>query len=98
MKKLSNKLNCQERKELKKEFLKTKFGKSQNIIYKRLLINSLLLFIFGLFLLIEALFFKKTIYAYLSCIIIFFFSITFFIGRYYAFKKNLNNYLIKRKK
>ena len=98
MKKLYFRIDKNERKKAKKEFFETSFGKKQNVIFKRLLIYCIILFIFGILLLLEAIFIDKNIFSYLSSIIIIFFSIIFFICRYKVMVRNINNYLIEKRK
>lgn len=91
-------LNHKERKIARENFYKTDFGKIQKPRFNRLLITSILLLIYGLYLLIEAVITKASIFSYTAAILILVISGVFFVGRSQIINKNVNNYLIKNKK
>lgn len=91
-------LNHEEKKKAREDFYKTDFGKEQKPRFDRLLMVSILLFLFSIYLLIDAIIKKDSIFAYIATFILFIFSAVFFIGRHKVIVKNVNSYLIKKKK
>lgn len=90
-------LNRQERKDAKEKFYETDFGKTLKPRFTRLLIVSILLFIYSIVLFLEAIIKNSSIWGYISSIIILIFAIVFFIGRQKVISQKVNNYLIKKK-
>lgn len=87
----------EEKKQIRVEFYKTDFGKINKPRMTRLLIISLLLLIYSIYLFLDTLLNDGNIWGYVSMILILVFSIVFFIGRQKIFYRDLNNYLKKRK-
>lgn len=90
-------LNRQERKDAREKFYETDFGKTLKPRFTRLLVVSVLLFIYAIVLFVEALIKHGSIWGYVSSIIIFIFAIVFLIGRQKIISQKVNNYLIKKK-
>lgn len=91
-------LSYEEKRKAREDFYKTDFGKEQKPRFNRLIIVSILLFLFSIYLLIDAIIKKDSIFAYTAAILLFIFSAVFFIGRHKVIVKNVNSYLIKKKK
>ncbi len=90
-------LNREEKKEAREKFYKTEFGQSLKPRFTRLLVVSILLFIYAIVLLLEAIIKHGSIWGYISSLIIFIFAIVFLIGRQKVISQKVNNYLIKKK-
>lgn len=90
-------LTKQERKEAREKFYSTNFGKEQKSRFNRLLLISILLFIYSLYLLIDTIINHGSIWTYVLSGFIFIFALIFLIGRHKVIVKNVNDYLIKKK-
>lgn len=91
-------LNKKERKEAREKFYATEFGQEQKARFNRILLVSVLLFIYGIYLLIETIIKANSIWGYVSATTMFIFALVFAIGRHKVIIKNVNDYLIKKKK
>ncbi len=90
-------LDKNSRKKARIEFYNTPFGKTLKPRFTRLLTIAILLIIYGICLIIEAIIKKGSIWSYISAIIIFIFAIVFLVGRQRVIIKKVNDYLIKKK-
>lgn len=91
-------LNREEKKKTRIGFYKTDLGKIQKPRFDRLLIISILLLIYSLYLIIEAIISNGSIFSYTASIIILTTSLVFYIGRKKILDKNMNDYLNKKNK
>jgi len=90
-------LTSKEKKEACNKYFSTKEGNELKIRLNRLLIYSIILIVFGLYLIIEAIV-KGSLNAQLVYgILVIVCSVIFLIGRYYLKLKNVNNYIVKKK-
>ena len=88
-------LSNNEKKQAKNDFYQTEQGFELKKRFNRILIYSIILILFGIYLLIEACI-KKDSYAQLAYgIILIIFGIGFLISRYYLIIKKVNYYLTK---
>ena len=87
-------LNRLEKKEARKEFFNTPFGNSLKSRFNHLIIYSILLFIFGTYLLIDS---NGELLGIIYGIALLIISILFLIGRYNIIGKKVNDYLTKTK-
>lgn len=88
-------ISKEEKIETKKNFYQTEQGFELKKRFNRILIYSIILILFGIYLLIEACI-KKDSYAQLAYgIILIIFGIGFLISRYYLIIKKVNYYLTK---
>ena len=90
-------LSKKEKKIVREKFYETDFGKSLKPRFTRLLIISILLFIYSFILILEALIKHNSIWSYVSSFIILIFALVFFFGRREIINQKVNNYLIKMK-
>lgn len=87
-----------EKKAAKKEFWQTERGKDLKIRTNRLLIYSVLLLGFGIWILVDAIIKNDSIAKYIYSAIIIIFALVFIIGRYIVTLKQVNNYIVKNPK
>lgn len=87
-----------EKKAAKKEFWQTDHGKDLKIRTNRLLVYSILLLGFGIWLLIDATIKGDSIAKYIYGSVIIIFAFVFLIGRYIVTVKQVNNYIVKKPK
>ena len=90
-------LTKEEKKQAKNEFYQTEQGIDLKKRFNRILIYSIILILFGIYLLVEA-YIKKDSYAqfvYGSIIILF--GIAFLVSRTYVMMKKVNEYITKTK-
>ena len=90
-------LKKEEKFKVKDKFIKTEYGAKQYGRFKRILIYGIILFIFAIYLLIDAIVTKANAFAYVASGISFVFSIFFIIERNIVMNKVMNNYLNKKK-
>lgn len=92
------KLTKEEKKKAKVEFYQTTQGIELKTRFKRIIIYSIILLIFGLYLLIEAIIKDNSYAQYIYASILIIFSIGFIISKFYAEMIKVNDYLTKPKK
>lgn len=92
------KLTKEEKKKAKVEFYQTTQGIELKARFKRIIIYSIILLIFGLYLLIEAIIKDNSYAQYIYASILIIFSIGFIILKYYIEMIKVNDYLTKPKK
>lgn len=91
-------LTKEEKKKTKSEFYETEYGKSLKQKFKRILIYSIILILFGIYLLIEACIKKNSYAEYIYSSIIIIFGIFFIISKFRIEMIKVNDYLTKQKK
>lgn len=90
-------LSKDEKKEAKNEFYQTEQGIDLEKRFNRILIYSIILILFGIYLLVEA-YIKKDSYAqYVYGSVIILFGIAFLVSRTYVMMKKVNKYITKPK-
>lgn len=87
-------LKKEEKEKLKKDFDNTEFGIRTNTRLKRILVWGILSLLFGLLLIFS----HSNIWEIISGILLLIASLVYFIGFYKIRIRNLNNYLISKKK
>lgn len=92
------KLTKEEKKKAKVEFYQTNQGIELKTRFKRIMIYSIILLVFGLYLLIEAIIKDNSYAQYIYASILIIFSIAFLISKYYVEMIKVNDYLTKPKK
>lgn len=92
------KLTKEEKKKAKVEFYQTTQGIELKTRFKRIIIYSIILLIFGLYLLIEAIIKDNSYAQYIYASILIIFSIGFIISKFYVEMIKVNDYLTKPKK
>lgn len=86
-------LSKEEKKEAKTKFYETEQGKLLKQRFKRILIYSIILILFGIYMLVEA-YTKKNSYAqYVYGTILIIFGIGFLISRSYVLMRKVNEYI-----
>lgn len=90
-------LSRDEKKKAREDFYKTNDGKALHYRFTRLLIVSVLLILYGLFLIIETLVKHGSIFGIVSGILLFVFALVFLIGRHKLIVDRVNKYLLKKK-
>lgn len=91
-------LTKEEKKKAKSDFYETEYGKSLKQRFKRILIYSTILILFGIYLLIEACIKKDSYAEYIYSSIIIIFGIFFMISKFRIEMIKVNDYLTKSKK
>lgn len=91
-------LSKEEKKQVKDEFYNTNQGMELKVRFKRILIYSILLLLFGLYLLIDAYINKDSYAQYVYGAIMLMFGVGFLISRSYVMMKKVNDYITKPKK
>ena len=81
-----------------KEFSQTEFGKKQMPRLKRIIIYGILLLLFSIILLIEAIIKHKDIFQYVAAAILFVFGLIFIIGERRILNNNLIDYIKNKTK
>lgn len=90
-------LTKEEKKQAKNDFYQTEQGIELKKRFNRILIYSIILILFGMYLLIEA-YIKKDSYAqYVYGSVIILFGIAFLVSRTYVMMKKVNEYITKPK-
>lgn len=92
------KLTKEEKKKAKVEFYQTTQGIELKARFKRIMIYSIILLIFGLYLLIEAIIKDNSYAQYIYASVLIIFSIGFMISKYYIEMIKVNEYLTNPKK
>lgn len=91
-------LTKDEKKAAKKAFYETSMGKELKFRFKRIMVYSIILIIFGIWLLIEAYMKKDSVAQYIYSIILIISGIIFIIARYFILRKKVNDYITKTQK
>ena len=91
-------LTKEEKKEACQKFYQTEFGKKMKPVFKRLLIISILLFIYALVLVLDSLLKKGSIWNYVAAILVASCAFVFLIGRHKIIVRDVNNFLISKDK
>lgn len=91
-------LTKSEKKAAKKAFYETNMGKELKSRFKRIMVYSIILIIFGIWLLIEAYMKKDSVAQYIYSIILIISGIIFIIARYLILRKKVNDYITKTPK
>lgn len=90
-------LSKEEKKKAKNDFFQTERGKVLKIRFNRLIIYGIALIAFGIFLLVEAITKKDSYAEYIYSTIVIIFGISFLIGRFIVMRKQVNDYIVKKK-
>lgn len=90
-------LSRDEKKKAREDFYQTNDGKALRYRFTRLLIVSILLILYGMFLIIETLVKHGSIFGIVSGILLFVFAFVFLIGRHKLIVDRVNKYLLKKK-
>lgn len=90
-------LTKEEQKKAREAFYQTKTGQILKVRFTRLLITSLLLLIYGSYLIIDAIMKDARIFGITSGIILYIFSFVFLIGRHKLIIDKVNKFLIEKK-
>ena len=91
------KLTKEEKKEAKTKLYETEQGKILKQRFKRIFIYSIILILFGIYMLVEA-YTKKNSYAqYIYGIVLIIFGIVFLISRSYVMMRKVNDYITSPK-
>ena len=91
-------LSKEERKEAKLEFYQTEQGIELKSRFKRILIYSIALILFGIYLIVEAFIKKDSIAQYVYGGIVTLFGIDFLVSRSYVIMKKVNEFIITKPK
>ena len=91
-------LSKEEKKEAKLQFYQTEQGMELKSRFRRILIYSIILVLFGIYLIVEAYVKKDSIAQYIYGSIVTFFGIAFLISRAYVMMKKVNDFITKPKK
>lgn len=89
-------LNKEEKKEIKNEFFATERGVELKQRFNRILIYSFALILFGAILLTEAIIKKDSIAEYIYSTLLIIFGIVFIIVRYNIMRRQVNTYLVTK--
>lgn len=87
-----------EKKEARQKFFSTEFGKELKKRLDRLVIYSVLLFGFTIYIIIDNFLKDNSIINYITASFLIIFILIFLIGRHYVIVKNVNNYMVKKNK
>ncbi len=90
-------LTKEEQKKTREAFYQTKTGQILKVRFTRLLITSLLLLIYGSYLIIDAIMKDARIFGITSGIILYIFAFVFLIGRHKLIIDKVNKFLIEKK-
>lgn len=90
-------LTKEEKKKIKTEFYKTAQGNDLKVRFKRIMIYSIILIIFGLYLLIEAIIKDNSYAQYVYASILILFGIGFISSKYYVEMRKINDFLTLKK-
>ena len=90
-------LTKDERKKEREAFFKTEYGIDLKKRLNRLIIYSVLLVAFGIYLIIDNILDENTLSVYIYAGFLFLFAILFLVGRHYVIAKSTNNYIVKNK-
>lgn len=85
------------RKKAKLEYFKTKDGKVLKIRTTRLLIYGILLILIALYMIIDNYLKEKLIINYTYSVFLLIFAFIFIFGRHYVLVKNINLFMVKNK-
>lgn len=91
-------LSKEEKKDAKLKFYQTELGIELKSKFKRILIYSIILILFGIYLIIEAYIKKDSIAQYIYGSIVTLFGIAFLISRSYIIMKKVNDFITKPKR
>lgn len=91
-------LSKEEKKEAKLEFYQTEQGIELKSRFKRILIYSIALILFGIYLIVEAFIKRDSTAQYVFGGIVTLFGVGFLISRSYIIMKKVNEFLTKSKK
>lgn len=91
-------LTKEEKKKAREEFYETEYGKSLKQRFNRIIIYSIVLILFGIYLLIEACIKKDSYAEYIYSSIIIIFGISFMISKFRIEMVKVNDYITKPKK
>lgn len=87
-----------EKKEARTNFFQTDFGKNLKKRLDRLIIYSILLIAFTIYIIIDNILKDNSIINYVTAGFLLIFALIFLIGRYYVIVKNVNSFMIKNTK
>lgn len=93
-----DRLTKEEKRKAKEEFFNTERGKSLKIRFNRIFIYGIILFVFGIILLVEAIIKKDSVAQIIYGSILILFGISFIIGRFIILRKQVNDFITKKKK
>ncbi len=91
-------LTKEEKKEEKLKFYATERGKDLKNRFFRILVYSIMLILFGIVLLAEAITKNDSIAQYIYSVILIIFGIGFIIGRYIIMIRQVNDFIVKKPK
>ena len=91
-------LSKEEKKEAKLEFYQTEQGIELKSRFRRILIYSIALILFGIYLIVEAFIKKDSIAQYVYGGIVTLFGIGFLVSRSYVIMKKVNEFIITKPK
>lgn len=93
-----DRLTKEEKEKAKKDFYNTDRGKNLKIRFNRILVYGIILLLFGIILLIEELIKGNSISQIIYGIILILFGVAFIIGRFIVIRKQVNDFITKKKK
>lgn len=91
-------LSKEEKKKARNDFYKTEYGKNLKLRFKRINIYSIILILFGTYLLIEAIINKNSYAEYIYSTILIIFGIAFLISKFHIEMIKVNEFITKPKK
>ena len=89
-------LTKEEKQKAKNDFYQTDKGKNLKKRFDRLLLYSILLAMFAIYIIISTIINDDAFYNYIYGISLFVMAIIFLIGRYKIYLENINNFIVKK--
>lgn len=89
-------LTKEEKQKAKNDFYQTDKGKNLKKRFDRLLLYSILLAMFAIYIIISTIINDDAFYNYIYGISLFVMAIIFLLGRYKIYLENINNFIVKK--